>query len=239
MISPLVRWEHSEDWFVTKFELQKSTRSGERKVKVSLTDQDYDFITGHSIDGKLKILNQQSKLDKILSQFLYYIGRCLFPATAYLQLVWETLAMMKGPIFFDTNVEFEDIRFLRATAMAKGQPIEFNIMVHVGTGRFEIVEGATAVVVGTIIEVDDPLPVSKLPPLPSTDFPLMQERDFYKELRLRGYHYSGAFRSVVEARGDGLYGKVKWDLNWVSFMDCLLQINILAKDSRSLLLPTR
>lgn len=50
-ISPLIRWDHTEDWFITKFELQRSTRSGERKVKVSLTDQDYDFIAGHVIDG--------------------------------------------------------------------------------------------------------------------------------------------------------------------------------------------
>lgn len=79
----------------------------------------------------------------MISQFIHrkyfgYSGRVLLPATAYLQLVWETLAMMKGPIFFDTNVEFEDIRFLRATAMAKNQYIDLNIMVHTGTGQFEI-----------------------------------------------------------------------------------------------------
>lgn len=168
-----------------------------------------------------------------------FAGRCLFPATAYLQLAWETLAMMKGPIFFDMNVEFEDVRFLRATAMHKGQGIEFNVMVHTGTGRFEITEGATAVVTGKITEIENPGPMTELPALPNTTFPIMQERDFYKELRLRGYHYSGAFRSVLEARGDGLCGKVKWDMNWIAFMDCLLQINLLAKDSRSLLLPTR
>lgn len=59
MISPLIKWEHSEDWFVTKFELQRSTRSGERKVKISLGDQDYDFIVGHAIDGKF-ILNYEN-----------------------------------------------------------------------------------------------------------------------------------------------------------------------------------
>lgn len=53
-ISPLIRWDHTEDWFITKFELQRSTRSGERKVKISLTDQDYDFIAGHVIDGKIQ-----------------------------------------------------------------------------------------------------------------------------------------------------------------------------------------
>lgn len=216
MISPIIRWEHSEDWFVTKFELQRSTRSGERKVKISLTDQDYDFIAGHIIDG-----------------------RCLFPATAYLQLVWETFAMMKGPYFFDTNVEFEDIRFLRATAVPNGVVIELTIMIHTGTGRFEITEGTTAVVTGFICEVEKPKPITQLPSIPNSDFPMMKEKDFYKELRLRGYHYAGAFRSVQEARGDGLCGKVTWDLNWISFMDCLLQIHILAKDSRSLILPTR
>lgn len=34
-----------------------------------------------------------------------------------MQLAWETLALMKGPIFFDMNVEFEDVRFLRATGI--------------------------------------------------------------------------------------------------------------------------
>lgn len=146
---------------------------------------------------------------------------------------------MKGPIFFDVNVEFEDIRFLRATSLAPGQTIEFTITIHIGTGRFEITEGATAVVTGFITEVPNPLPLTNLGSLPNSDFPIMKERDFYKELRLRGYHYSGAFRSVIEARGDGLYGKIKWDTNWISFMDCLLQICIVGKDSRSLILPTR
>ncbi|KAG4069737.1 hypothetical protein HA402_003178 [Bradysia odoriphaga] len=235
MISPLVRWEHSEDWFVTKFELQRSTRSAERKVKVNLQNQDFDFIAGHVVDG-----------------------RCLFPATAYLQIVWETFAKIRGPYFLDVSVQFEDIRFLRATSMAKGQEIELTIIIHTGTGRFEINEGNIAVVTGFITEVTKPLPLRKLRPLQSSKLPLMTERDFYKELRLRGYHYSGAFRSVTQARGDGLYGKVKWDLNWISFMvtsyrflriqvlltncfkqDCLLQIHIIGKDSRSLILPTR
>lgn len=68
--------------------------------------------------------------------------------------------------------------------------------------------------------------------------PTLLTRDFYKELRLRGYHYNGLFRSVEEARGDGMVGKVKWNSNWVAFMDCLLQVHIIGQDSRALLLPT-
>lgn len=52
MIAPLVEWDHSEDWFVTKFDMFKKNMSGERKVTVTLSDQDYEFIVGHTIDGK-------------------------------------------------------------------------------------------------------------------------------------------------------------------------------------------
>ncbi|KAJ6625428.1 Fatty acid synthase [Pseudolycoriella hygida] len=218
-ISPMIRWEHSEDWFVTNFEQQDSNRSAERRIKVNLKSQDFNFIAGHAVDG-----------------------RCLFPATAYLHMVWETLAMTRGLNFLNfaaVNVQFEDIRFLRATSVIDGQEIEFRVMIQIGTGRFEITEGNTAVVTGFVMEVQEPLPVTQLRPLPPSEYPLMSERDFYKELRLRGYHYSGAFRSVTHARGDGLYGKIKWDLNWVSYLDCLLQIHLIGKDSRSLILPTR
>lgn len=52
------------------------------------------------------------------------------PGTTYLQLVWDTLAMMiKGAISPIINAEFEDVRFLRATTIATGQKIEFTIMV--------------------------------------------------------------------------------------------------------------
>lgn len=54
-ISPLMAWDHSEEWFVTKFELQKSTSTGERKFKISLNLDDYVYIAGHQIDGKKKI----------------------------------------------------------------------------------------------------------------------------------------------------------------------------------------
>ena len=51
MISSLIKWDHSEDWFVTKFEMQKKNLSGERKVMIGLGDQDYEYVVGHTIDG--------------------------------------------------------------------------------------------------------------------------------------------------------------------------------------------
>lgn len=61
MIAPFIKWDHTEDYFVTKFSLQKGDYSGERKVTLSLEEESY--IAGHIIDGKLlclKLLPSQS-----------------------------------------------------------------------------------------------------------------------------------------------------------------------------------
>lgn len=61
MIAPLVRWEHSEDWYVTMYRVQDKIKSGERNISISLKDDEYEYLSGHVIDG-----------------------RNLFPATGYL-----------------------------------------------------------------------------------------------------------------------------------------------------------
>lgn len=179
-----------------------------------LGDQEYEYMSGHTIDGRI-----------------------LFPATAYLHLVWETMGLTLGVYYFELGVEFEDVKFVRATTLPKNQDVEFTVMIQPGSGRFEITEGSSVLVTG-FIKIVDNVKLADIPEPHTNGYPTLLSKDFYKELRLRGYHYHGLFKSVEEARGDGLMGKVKWNSNWVSFMDCLLQIHIVGQDSRSLLLPT-
>lgn len=170
------------------------------------------------------------------------LGRCIVPATTYLLLVWETLSIIAtGSVAVNVNVEFEDVRFLRATSMTPGQKIDLNIMVHHGSGQFEITENSAAVVTGLVrlgaeVNDDDDQSINNMQ---KSKLPMLDKKSFYKELRLRGYHYQNLFQGVEEASGDGLCGKIKWNDNWPAFMDCMLQLNILANDSRSLYLPTR
>ena len=56
MVSPHIKWDHSEDWFVSKFEDHKKIKSGERKLVITLADLDYEYITGHAIDGTVFFL---------------------------------------------------------------------------------------------------------------------------------------------------------------------------------------
>ncbi|KAL5275973.1 hypothetical protein ACFFRR_001663 [Megaselia abdita] len=216
-ISSLVKWDHSEDWFITKYENMQTKSSGERLFKLTLQSDNEEFLAGHIIDGKV-----------------------LVPATAYLQYVWETFSLMyHGPSIVDVPLEFEDIRFLRATHLTKDNTIELVVMIQYGTGHFEITEAGSLVCTGFVREIENPQPPEPIKIPAESNYPMLTQKDFYKELKLRGYHYKGVFRAVNEARGDGLYGKIKWEYNWVTFMDAMLQIHIIGTDARTLLLPTK
>lgn len=109
----------------------------------------------------------------------------------------------------------------------------------IGTGRFEILEGDTAVVTGHIRETSNPNTEKINPPIrPTNEEESLSSRDVYKELRLRGYHYTGLFRSVRSSTVNGSKGHIAWQNNWVAFMDNMLQMQILSVDSRGLFVPT-
>lgn len=59
-------------------------------------------------------------------------GRILFPAAGYLNLVWESFAMMRGMQQERLAVMFEDVKFLRATQLTKEQNAEMTVSIHRG-----------------------------------------------------------------------------------------------------------
>lgn len=68
---------------------------------------------------------------------------------------------------------------------------------------------------------------------------VMNTKDIYKELRLRGYQYSGIFRSLKSASMSGKKGHITWMDNWVTFLDNMLQMMTLGIDTKNLYLPAR
>lgn len=111
---------------------------------------------------------------------------------------------------------------------------------HAGSGRFEVVEGGVAVVTGYVRYTGNPAEEKVNPAFITVDKEEenMSSRDIYKELRLRGYHYSGLFRSLKSATTKGSKGRIAWANNWVAFMDNMLQMQILGGDTRGLFVPT-
>lgn len=94
---------------------------------------------------------------------------------------------------------------------------------------------------GTVYETSNPeqemIPTDILPENDDEEED-MSARDIYKELKLRGYQYSGWFRGLNSASVSGNKGHVAWTGNWVTFMDIMLQMQIIGYDTRELYVPT-
>ncbi|XP_031636808.1 fatty acid synthase-like [Contarinia nasturtii] len=219
MLNSKIRWDHSQRFFVPKFEI--NSISGHSIIEINLKKDEDAYFSGHMIDGRL-----------------------LFPATGYIHLVWRIFAKTKNSTFDKTSVVLEDIVFHRNITLPKEGSVKFNFSFLDSSGCFEICEGGSIVVSGKIytpgdIEFEQSEPnLNRKLEGDELCLPLKID-DVYKELRLRGYDYNGKFRSISQLNMESLSGKLKWQDNWVSFSDTMVQINILGKDSRDLYLPTR
>ncbi|CAH1979654.1 unnamed protein product [Acanthoscelides obtectus] len=214
MISPYIKWKHDRKYFVPLYSntADKGIR-GIRDVKITTIDSEWQYVVGHVIDG-----------------------RNLFPATGYLYLVWQTLALTKNINMSGMDIVFEDCRFHQATQLPSKGYLSFLVTLDI-SGKFEVSESNVSIVTGriTILETEDSEPVLH------NDFHLnnsMKLQDIYKELKLRGYNYTGGFRQLQDFDVNECKGHIKWDANWVTFMDIMLQMKILSIDSRLLYVPT-
>ncbi|CAH2093504.1 unnamed protein product [Euphydryas editha] len=220
MLAHLVEWDHNESWVTISFKKQNQMSSDERTVIISVTSEESDFLLGHVVDG-----------------------RQLYPATGYLVMVWETFGLIMGQLFTELSVIFEDVRFQRATNIPKNGDLEFVVVIHRGSGLFEIVESNASIVTGRIrVKNNVGQDYRWLPAEPESTGPNVKHlltKDFYKELRLRGYQYSGLFRGVLGCNVEGTRGRLAWNNEWVTFLDCMLQMRIISHDTRGLFVPTR
>lgn len=218
MIASMIEWDHSTEWAVANFS-GRGAGSGENVIDVDLSKEEYEYLAGHAIDGRI-----------------------LFPATGYLTLAWKTFAKLQNENYEKMPVVLKDVQFHRATIMPKEGSVKFLVNIFEGSGEFEICEGGSVAVSGKIYRPED---VNKemlnLPePKASTKDALpLNSGDIYKELRLRGYDYEGQFRGVTVSDSEGRKGKLRWNGNWISYMDTMLQFSILGQNTKELYLPTR
>ncbi|KAG5878855.1 Fatty acid synthase, partial [Gonioctena quinquepunctata] len=210
MIAPKIKWDHQRK-FPCNFGETTETTIKQRCFHIHLLDKEWSFVTGHIIDG-----------------------RNLFPASGYLVLTLQTLLGTRKDLV-KYSVIFSNVRFIRATNISPDGSVTLNVNIN-NSGYFEIMEGDAPVVNGHVClkpleEYLEPLPTRRVECLMSTS-------DVYKELRLRGYNYSGEFNAIREIDVDATCAKIAWTTNLVTFMDNMFQMKILQEDSRLLYVPT-
>lgn len=160
MISPNIKWNHEDIYLVPHFDTQSYYER--RKMIINLNDKSFEFIKGHIIDGRI-----------------------LFPATGWIFLVWETFAMINGMPHEELPVIFENVKFLRATTLQMNQDVFVSINTQRGTGRFEILEGSTAIATG-IIRSEANVEMTEVAEPDDDETALtITKKEFFKEMRIR------------------------------------------------------
>ncbi|CAF3488066.1 unnamed protein product, partial [Rotaria sp. Silwood1] len=220
-ISSLIasQWDHSQQWKIPTFEMftQSLGSTQQAKHEIDLNDgSEYSSIIGHQIDG-----------------------RCLFPATGYLVLVWKTYAKLHNyEDYRQMSVLFEQVQIHRATICSLTNKIIFYVNILPTNGTFEIIENNTIIVTGRI-SLSEQLKMQKFHKQIKFDDTNknLQTNEIYRDFNLRGYEYSGLFRGINQINIDGTYGELKWNNDWISYIDTMLQVHLIT--SQGLQLPTR
>ncbi|KAI8043079.1 hypothetical protein M5D96_004405 [Drosophila gunungcola] len=209
MLASLVGWDHSQKWNYPKF--KGGRQAGQLSVELDLGKEENAYLAGHTIDGRI-----------------------LFPATGYMTLAWMSLAQQQGLDYLRTPVLFEDVVFHRATILGMSTVVKLTLNFFPGSSAFEICEGSSLVASGKIRLVtnvqQEQLQLASLPGTAGSN--KLSTKDIYKELRLRGYDYSGG---ILESDIAAVTGRLQWADNWISFMDSMLQFRILSNDIREAL----
>ncbi|XP_041321888.1 fatty acid synthase [Pyrgilauda ruficollis] len=227
LISPYIKWDHSQDWDVPKAEdfpagSKGSASASVYNIDVSPESPDH-YLIGHCIDG-----------------------RVLYPATGYLVLAWRTLARSLGVAMEEMAVIFEDVTIHQATIIPKKGPVQLEVRLMPASHCFEVSGNGNLAVSGKISLLENTAqknfsnqPDGFQTQVDRSSKPGLSKEDVYQELHLRGYNYGPTFQGVLECNSEASAGKVLWNGNWVTFLDTLLHMLILPETGRSLRLPTR
>ena len=139
-------------------------------------------------------------------------------------------------------------RFHRPLLVSETSEIRFTIRILQGNGEFLVFEGSNVVCTGrvTLLDSETGLEVQHMIEAgveedkknrDESKFDYLTTREIYKELRIRGYDYGPKFHGLHEARSDGQIGQVKWNGHFISFMDSMLHISLIALPLRALFVP--
>ncbi|KAM5273320.1 fatty acid synthase [Ctenodactylus gundi] len=224
LISPHIKWDHSQAWDVPAAEHfpSGSSFSSATVYNIDASPESPDhYLVDHRIDG-----------------------RVLFPGTGYLCLVWRTLARTLGLPLEETPVVFEDMVLHQATILPRTGTVPLEVRLLEAARAFEVSHNGNLIASGKVYLWEDPDPkLFNYPegPGPTESVPASRllPTDIYKDLRLRGYDYGPHFQGLLEGSSEGDRAKLQWKENWVTFLDSMLQASLLKPGLQGLQLPTR
>ncbi|CAB3246476.1 unnamed protein product [Arctia plantaginis] len=211
-LSHLVKWAHDEEWPLVLYSSADRIVASNCNYVLALHDQEHKYLAGNFIRGNT-----------------------LYPFSASLTLVWDVLTMIMNVPRKQLSVEFSYVQLYSQPVLHERRQLYLNVTIQRGTGKFEILDGRSKVVTGFI----KPLNESKTECVENDLKKNMcfSAADIYQLLRDRDYFYSGEFQSIACVDESLSNGMLSWRNNWVTFIDSILQLNVLRQSHHSVSQP--
>ncbi|CAG4933479.1 unnamed protein product [Colias eurytheme] len=206
MLGHLVEWAHTEKWTLPLYVQGFKKTAAECNFALSIHDDEHSYLRGHVVKGKN-----------------------LYPFSAALVAVWDTFAMTLELKKKGVSVQFNDVHLFVQPILHDKRHLRLSVSLHRGTGAFEVASEGMVVATGQIIiseRSDDNFRLFKLVAENKDEMTLYSE-DIYKMLYTRDYNYSEDFQSLRAINDTSNEGYITWKNNWVTFLDGLIQLNVL------------
>ncbi|XP_041972480.1 fatty acid synthase-like isoform X2 [Aricia agestis] len=205
MLSHLVDWVYQEKWSVLiPTAANKAIASISHDV-ICTYDKEHSYLKGHILRGKN-----------------------LYPFSAALVAVWDTLADSLNMKKENLSVQFENVYFYAQPVLHKKHQMRPYVAIQKGNGRFEVINEKSVIMTGNIIpEITNERNIENIPT--STDETNISTNDIYQLLSAREYQYLNDFRSIHSTNESLSEAQIRWKNNWVTFLDGIIQLNILKR----------
>jgi len=162
-----------------------------------------------------------------------------YPASAFIYLVWKTLAKMHG--FQQVEqfpVQFSNLRYLQHISLSSVQQITFQVEINRLTGLFEVTESGKSIVTGIVEPLSKLAQMKENPEQFQVRHETLSKQEVYTVLKGRGYNFTSEFQPIAKANATGTYGELSWNGKWIAFLDGMIQMNILAQQQTQSVVPT-
>ncbi|XP_041972481.1 fatty acid synthase-like [Aricia agestis] len=204
MLSHLVDWVYQEEWSLDKPKAANKRIAATSQDVISTYDEEHNYLKGHIIKGKN-----------------------LYPFSAALVAVWDTLAASLNVKKNNLSVQFENVYFHSQPILNVKHQLSPYVAIQKGTGRFEVLNENSLMITGTVIPE---IRSDRLLPNTSTisDTNVCTD-DIYDILYGKEYQYLNDFRSIHSSNESLTEALLEWKDNWVTFLDGIIQLNVLSR----------
>nr|XP_050849367.1 fatty acid synthase-like [Vespula vulgaris] len=215
LISPLVRWEHSTNWYVSFFEESNTTSSSQKTFMLDLKSDKYKYLEDFRIGNDIIIP---------LSVYLHFVQ------DIQLSLVKDT-----DQFFIFENIIIHNVLL----KVPDNNILKLVIMVSKGSGLFEILMNNNIMIASGTITSTNMYP-KEYPDVSSLkkEKQIYTREDFYTNLFMHGYEYGEFYKCVNRLSSTSSNGELTWNDSWVPLLEGLFQVQIFNSNNKHILMPS-